>query len=129
MAWNANVEAHAADIAERYGERFLRMWRFYLLSCAGVVPGPPVNSSTSSSSLRAASGAARIPCADGGLRRFCATIAAGGIPCPRPRWSEQTALDALRTVKYPGFSRDIVSFGFVKDLAVGGGKRLVPPRR
>ena len=35
--------------------------------------------------------------------------------------SEQSALDALRTVKYPGFSRDIVSFGFVKDLAVGGG--------
>jgi len=35
--------------------------------------------------------------------------------------NEQSALDALRTVKYPGFSRDIVSFGFVKDLAVGGG--------
>ena len=35
--------------------------------------------------------------------------------------NEQTVLDALRHVKYPGFSRDIVSFGFVKDLAVGGG--------
>jgi ATP-binding protein involved in chromosome partitioning len=35
--------------------------------------------------------------------------------------NEQTVLDALRQVKYPGFSRDIVSFGFVKDLAVGGG--------
>ena len=35
--------------------------------------------------------------------------------------SEETVLEALRTVKYPGFSRDIVSFGFVKDIAVGGG--------
>ncbi len=35
--------------------------------------------------------------------------------------SEETILEALRSVKYPGFSRDIVSFGFVKDVAVGGG--------
>ncbi len=35
MAWDANVEANRSEIAERYGERFLRMWRFYLLSCAG----------------------------------------------------------------------------------------------
>ena len=35
--------------------------------------------------------------------------------------SQESVLDALRQVKYPGFSRDIVSFGFVKDLAVGGG--------
>ena len=35
--------------------------------------------------------------------------------------NEQTVLDALRQVKYPGFSRDIVSFGFVKDLTIGGG--------
>ena len=35
--------------------------------------------------------------------------------------SEETALEALRSIKYPGFSRDIVSFGFVKDLATGGG--------
>ncbi len=35
--------------------------------------------------------------------------------------TEASALEALRKVKYPGFSRDIVSFGFVKDLAVGGG--------
>ncbi len=35
--------------------------------------------------------------------------------------SEETVLEALRTVKYPGFSRDIVSFGFVKDVTVGGG--------
>ena len=30
---------------------------------------------------------------------------------------EDTVLEALRNVKYPGFSRDIVSFGFVKDIA------------
>ena len=35
--------------------------------------------------------------------------------------TEGAALEALRKVKYPGFSRDIVSFGFVKDLNVGGG--------
>jgi ATP-binding protein involved in chromosome partitioning len=35
--------------------------------------------------------------------------------------NEEGVLDALRKVKYPGFSRDIVSFGFVKDLAIGGG--------
>ena len=35
--------------------------------------------------------------------------------------NEETVLDTLRKVKYPGFSRDIVSFGFVKDVAVGGG--------
>lgn len=34
--------------------------------------------------------------------------------------SEQTVRDALKSVKYPGFSRDIVSFGLVKDLAVQG---------
>jgi ATP-binding protein involved in chromosome partitioning len=35
--------------------------------------------------------------------------------------TEETVLEALRKVRYPGFSRDIVSFGFVKDVAVGGG--------
>jgi ATP-binding protein involved in chromosome partitioning len=29
-------------------------------------------------------------------------------------------LEALRQVKYPGFSRDIVSFGIVRDIEVGG---------
>jgi ATP-binding protein involved in chromosome partitioning len=38
-----------------------------------------------------------------------------------PVLNEESVLDALRKVKYPGFSRDIVSFGFVKDVAVGGG--------
>lgn len=35
--------------------------------------------------------------------------------------TEEKVLDVLKTVKFPGLSRDIVSFGFVKDLAVGGG--------
>jgi ATP-binding protein involved in chromosome partitioning len=43
--------------------------------------------------------------------------------------NEQAVLEILKQVKYPGFSRDIVSFGFVKDVAVGGGNvsfRLAP---
>jgi ATP-binding protein involved in chromosome partitioning len=35
--------------------------------------------------------------------------------------TEEKVLETLREVKFPGLSRDIVSFGFVKDLAVGGG--------
>ena len=35
--------------------------------------------------------------------------------------TEEKVLETLRTVRFPGLSRDIVSFGFVKDLAVGGG--------
>ena len=35
--------------------------------------------------------------------------------------TEEKVLEVLRTVRFPGLSRDIVSFGFVKDLAVGGG--------
>jgi len=35
--------------------------------------------------------------------------------------TEEKVLDVLRTVKFPGLSRDIVSFGFVRDLAIGGG--------
>lgn len=34
--------------------------------------------------------------------------------------SESQILDALRTVRYPGFSRDIVSFGLVKNITVNG---------
>jgi ATP-binding protein involved in chromosome partitioning len=45
-----------------------------------------------------------------------------GLPCPRwhcvsPMISQDTILEALKTVKYPGYSRDIVSFGLVKDIA------------
>jgi ATP-binding protein involved in chromosome partitioning len=35
--------------------------------------------------------------------------------------TEERVLDVLKTVRFPGLSRDIVSFGFVKDLTVGGG--------
>jgi ATP-binding protein involved in chromosome partitioning len=35
--------------------------------------------------------------------------------------TEDRVLEVLKTVRFPGLSRDIVSFGFVKDLAVGGG--------
>ena len=35
--------------------------------------------------------------------------------------TEEKVLEVLKTVRFPGLSRDIVSFGFVKDLTVGGG--------
>jgi cyclopropane-fatty-acyl-phospholipid synthase len=34
-AWNRNFTAGWAGLKERYGERFFRMWRYYLLSSAG----------------------------------------------------------------------------------------------
>ena len=36
MAWHANFEAAWPRHAKRYGERFHRMWRYYLLACAGT---------------------------------------------------------------------------------------------
>ncbi|MGE0821767.1 MAG: iron-sulfur cluster assembly protein, partial [Candidatus Binatia bacterium] len=36
--------------------------------------------------------------------------------------SPQELLEALRCIKYPGFSRDIVDFGIVKDIEVGGAR-------
>jgi ATP-binding protein involved in chromosome partitioning len=35
--------------------------------------------------------------------------------------TEETIKDALRAVKYPGFSRDIISFGLLKHVAINGG--------
>lgn len=36
MAWHARFEAAWPSLRERYGERFYRMWRYYLLCCAGT---------------------------------------------------------------------------------------------
>jgi cyclopropane-fatty-acyl-phospholipid synthase len=36
MAWAKNFERAWPRFAERYGERFRRMWRYYLLTCAGA---------------------------------------------------------------------------------------------
>jgi cyclopropane-fatty-acyl-phospholipid synthase len=36
LAWEENVRRAWSRFADRYGERFHRMWRFYLLSCAGA---------------------------------------------------------------------------------------------
>jgi len=36
MAWHRNFERHWPEFEEAYGERFRRMWRYYLLSCAGA---------------------------------------------------------------------------------------------
>lgn len=35
MAWHERFVRAWPDLASRYGERFFRMWRYYLLSCAG----------------------------------------------------------------------------------------------
>ncbi len=35
MAWHQRFETSWPQIADRYGERFHRMWRYYLLCCAG----------------------------------------------------------------------------------------------
>lgn len=35
MAWYSNFERAWPGLKDHYGERFYRMWRFYLLSCAG----------------------------------------------------------------------------------------------
>ncbi|HEY3913405.1 MAG TPA: Mrp/NBP35 family ATP-binding protein [Verrucomicrobiae bacterium] len=39
--------------------------------------------------------------------------------------TQQAVLDALKTVKYPGYNRDVVSFGLVKNVAVNGGAASV----
>lgn len=36
MAWHQNFEAHWQTFKAQYGEVFYRMWRYYLLSCAGA---------------------------------------------------------------------------------------------
>ncbi len=38
--------------------------------------------------------------------------------------TEQAVRDTLKTVRYPGFSRDIVSFGLVKGIEVSGGRDI-----
>jgi cyclopropane-fatty-acyl-phospholipid synthase len=36
MAWNANFQSNRAEMAERHGERFCRMWEYYLLQNAAA---------------------------------------------------------------------------------------------
>ncbi len=36
MAWFTNFEQHWPLFVEQYGETFYRMWKYYLLSCAGA---------------------------------------------------------------------------------------------
>ena len=35
MAWFENFDKHWPELKEKYGDRFYRMWKYYLLSCAG----------------------------------------------------------------------------------------------
>ena len=36
MAWHANLEAAWPTLSPRYSDRFRRLWRYYLLTCAGT---------------------------------------------------------------------------------------------
>lgn len=36
MAWHANFEQHWDNLKAKYNQTFYRMWRYYLLSCAGL---------------------------------------------------------------------------------------------
>ncbi|WP_226705177.1 cyclopropane fatty acyl phospholipid synthase [Microbulbifer elongatus] len=36
MAWHRNFESHWDRFAEKFDQQFYRMWRYYLLSCAGA---------------------------------------------------------------------------------------------
>lgn len=36
LAWEKNFRQAWPDFCERYGERFYRMWRYYLLGCAAA---------------------------------------------------------------------------------------------
>ena len=35
MAWHANFEGAWPELKDKYGDRFYRMWRYYLLTAAG----------------------------------------------------------------------------------------------
>jgi metal-sulfur cluster biosynthetic enzyme len=72
------------------------------------------------------------------FRSFYSSLTARLIPCPHPsrrkRYgrgfrkrceymsgpTENLILERLKAVKFPGYSRDIVSFGLVKELKVSG---------
>lgn len=36
LAWEQNISAQWSNLSDRYDERFQRMWRFYLLTCAAL---------------------------------------------------------------------------------------------
>jgi cyclopropane-fatty-acyl-phospholipid synthase len=36
MAWHRNVVTRWSELADRYDDRFYRMWTYYLLACAGA---------------------------------------------------------------------------------------------
>ena len=36
MAWYQNFERAWPELQQHYDERFFRMWRYYLMSCAGA---------------------------------------------------------------------------------------------
>jgi cyclopropane-fatty-acyl-phospholipid synthase len=53
LAWEENFRHAWPRFADRYGERFRRMWRFYLLSCAGAFRARSLHVITADGSSRA----------------------------------------------------------------------------
>ena len=43
LHWYRNVLRHRDQMTEKYGKRFFRMWRYYLLSCAGAFKARKLN--------------------------------------------------------------------------------------
>jgi cyclopropane-fatty-acyl-phospholipid synthase len=42
-AWFANFDRHWPELRDAYGDTFYRMWKYYLLSCAGVLRAREMN--------------------------------------------------------------------------------------
>lgn len=43
MAWHKNFENSWGELKDRYGDKFYKMWRYYLLSCAGAFRSRDLN--------------------------------------------------------------------------------------
>ena len=43
MAWNENFTKNWSKLSTRYDQRFYRIWRFYLLACAGAFRSRDIN--------------------------------------------------------------------------------------
>ncbi|WP_028857194.1 cyclopropane fatty acyl phospholipid synthase [Psychrilyobacter atlanticus] len=43
VEWNKNFEARWDNLKDKYGDKFYRMWRYYLLSCAGAFRSRDLN--------------------------------------------------------------------------------------
>ncbi len=49
------------------------------------------------------------------------TVATGNLMPPMSNLSQDDIKNALKAVKYPGYSRDIISFGLIKEISAANG--------